>query len=216
MSNKRLQIPFLNDVNKDRLEEISALLDKQEKHFIDIAPWPEFKDKPKVSFSIAHSKDAIFIKYDVTEKEVLARYKEINDPVYKDSCVEFFIDFDNDKAYYNIEFNRLGTCLGRFGADRENRAELPMDVLKTIKFERTLKQIKDSTEPAINWTLTVSVPIQVFCFHHFSSIQQVKCKMNFYKCGDDLSEPHYLAWNNIISEKPSFHLPEFFGEVEFM
>ncbi|HTD97718.1 MAG TPA: carbohydrate-binding family 9-like protein [Mucilaginibacter sp.] len=217
MSVKSLRVPFLSDINRIiRLGEVSALLDNQQKNFIAITPWPEYEAKPKVSFAIAHNGEHIFIKYDVEESEVLARYRQINDPVYKDSCVEFFISFDDEKAYYNIEFNRLGTCLGRFGTERENRTELPVDVLKTIKYERTLKQIKDTAEPLINWTLTVAVPIQVFCFHRLTSIQHQKAKMNFYKCGDDLSQPHFLAWTNIISPEPDFHLPEFFGRVEFM
>jgi hypothetical protein len=220
MNQKSLQVPNLPGTNKNTpIEDISLLLYKQENNPIDIEPWPtypEYFDLPKVSFSIAHSENCIFVKYDVKEHEVLARYKQINDPVYKDSCVEFFIGFDDEKSYYNIEFNRLGTCLGRFGNGRENRIPLPVEVLKTIKYERTLKQLKDTGEPAINWTLTVAVPIEVFCFHKITSLQHTKSRMNFFKCGDDLSQPHYLAWNNIISTEPNFHLPEFFGEVEFL
>jgi hypothetical protein len=213
---KSLQAPLLPRTGKGiTLHDISILLDEL-KNPIAIAPWPAFPDKPQVTFAIGHCKDHIYIKYDVTEKEVLARYRHINDPVYKDSCVEFFIDFDDAPAYYNIEFNRLGTCLGRYGTDRENRTELPVEILKTIKHERTLKQIKEREEPFINWTLTVSVPVWVFSFHNITSIQHKKCKMNFYKCGDDLSRPHYLAWNNIEWPEPNFHLPRFFGEVEFL
>src|ERR1700712_4564749 len=196
MSGKTLQIPFLREVHKNTsISEISVLLDQQKRNPIDIEPWPdypEYFDVPKVWFNIAHTGDHLFIKYDVTEHEVLARYKQINDPVYKDSCVEFFIAFDDDKGYYNIEFNRLGTCLGRFGTDREDRTPLPVDILKTIKYERALKQIKNNNEPAINWTLTVAVPVTVFCFHEIDSLQHKKTRMNFFKCGDDLSQPHYL------------------------
>jgi hypothetical protein len=42
-----------------------------------------------------------------------------------------------------------------------------------------------------------------------------KCRANFYKCGDDLPEPHFLAWNMINTEEPDFHRPEFFGTLEF-
>jgi hypothetical protein len=65
---------------------ISSLIDEPEKHLIDIELWfmySEYADIPKVAFSIAHSGDYIFIKYDAVEHEVLARYKQINDPVYK-------------------------------------------------------------------------------------------------------------------------------------
>jgi hypothetical protein len=220
MTDKTLSIlPLLGVTKATSIGEISSLLDEQKKHLIDIEPWPaypEYIDLPKVAFSIAHSGDCIFIKYDVTEHEVLARYKQINDPVYKDSCVEFFIIFDNDKSYYNIEFNRLGTCLGRYGSERENRTSLSIELLKKIRYDRTLNQMKDVDNTAINWTLTVAIPIEVFCYHKFSSIQHKKSRINFFKCGDDLSQPHYLAWNNIIADEPDFHLPQFFGKAEFL
>jgi hypothetical protein len=217
MSEKSLLIPSLPQVNKPAdLEKISAFLDTQKRNFIDIRPWPEFTDKPNVSFFIAHNRDSIFLKYDVEEKEVLARYRQINDPVYKDSCVEFFIAFDEDEAYYNLEFNRLGTCFGSFGTQRENRTLLPAKILEAIRNERTIMQKTDIAELAINWTLTLEIPIQIFCFHDFTSIRRKKCKVNFFKCGNDLTQPHYLVWNNIISEKPDFHLPEFFGGAEFI
>lgn len=219
MEDRSLQITFLQAINKSTfIADISAMLDGQEKNLIDIEPWPVsgYYILPEVSFSIAHSKDHVYIKYDVKENEVLARYKQINDPVYKDSCVEFFIAFDDDKNYYNIEFNRLGTCLGRFGADRENRTPLPVEILQTIRYDRSLKQMTNTSEQVINWTLTVAVPVKVFCFHKINSIQHRKSKMNFFKCGDDLSQPHYLAWNNIESPEPDFHQPAFFGKAEFM
>jgi hypothetical protein len=219
MTGKTLQIHPLPGVNiYTPIVDISSLLDGQKSNFIDIEPWPEYPeyyDLPKVSFSIAYSADCIFIKYDVQEHEVLARYRKTNDPVYKDSCVEFFIAFDDDKAYYNLEFNRLGTCLGGFGPVKEARTLLPVEQLEAIRYERTLLQKRETKEPAINWTLTLAIPVQVFSFHHFNSFQGKKCKVNFYKCGDDLSQPHYLAWNNIKSPKPNFHLPDFFGRAEF-
>src|ERR1700761_5671582 len=173
MTDKTLSILPLPGVTKaTSIGEISILLDEQKKHLIDIEPWPVYSgyiDLPKATFSIAHSGDCIFIKYDVTEHEVLARYKQINDPVYKDSCVEFFIIFDDDKSYYNIEFNRLGTCLGRYGSERENRTSLPVEELKKIRYDRTLNQLKDGNAATINWTLTVAIPIEVFCYHKFNS-----------------------------------------------
>jgi Carbohydrate-binding family 9 len=42
-----------------------------------------------------------------------------------------------------------------------------------------------------------------------------KCKANFYKCGDKLAQPHFLAWNRIETPEPDFHQPAFFGDIEF-
>jgi len=213
---RSLQVPFLEFANKGLSLHQAGLSLTGYDHAIGFAPWREFTDKPRVSFSVGHNSDHIFIKYDVTEKEVLARYRHINDPVYKDSCVEFFINFNEEPAYYNVEFNRLGTCLASFGRKRENRTHLPVDLLKIIKYERTLRQVEVNHEPEINWTLTVAVPITIFCYHNLATIRHQHARMNFYKCGDDLSHPHYLAWNNIDWPEPNFHLPQFFGKVEFL
>src|ERR1700744_2491546 len=107
MSEKTLFIPFLPGMNSNApIGDISLVLDQQSPNPIDIEPWPDYPayyDIPKVSFTIAYGVDTIFIKYNVEEHEMLARYRKTNDPVYKDSCVEFFIAFD-DKTYYNLEF----------------------------------------------------------------------------------------------------------------
>jgi hypothetical protein len=36
---------------------------------------------------------------------------------------------------------------------------------------------------------------------------------NFYKCGDELSVPHYISWAPIEAEKPNFHRPDCFGKM---
>src|ERR1700712_2978261 len=156
MIEKSLHIHRLPGVSQSTsVAGIVTLLDRERSIPIAIEPWPEYRqyyDLPKVSFRIAHGNDCIFIKYDVQEHEVLARYRKTNDPVYRDSCVELFIAFGDDKAYYNLEFNRLGTCLGGFGIEREGRASLVANLLETIRYERSILQTKGGPEPAINWT----------------------------------------------------------------
>ena len=215
MNTQKLQIPLLSGITKNTpISDIHSLLDVQQKHLININPWPkygEYFDLPTVSFKIAYNEDRILLKYDVIEKGALARYRQINDPVYKDSCVEFFISFDDEQPYYNFEFNRLGTCLCGYGPSKTERTHLPPNILSEIKYERTI----EANVSAIHWTLTLSIPVQVFCYHNFTSLKQKKCRVNFYKCGDDLTQPHYLVWNDITSEEPNFHLPEFFMNAEF-
>ena len=38
-------------------------------------------------------------------------------------------------------------------------------------------------------------------------------RANFYKCGDDTAQPHYIAWNAVDHPTPNFHLPQYFGEL---
>src|SRR5215470_18595945 len=81
------------------LEEISVALDKIERHTVERIPWPEFSYKPQVSFSMAYEQNFILLKYFVQENFIRIQCHSDNGPVYQDSCVEFFIAFDNEEEY---------------------------------------------------------------------------------------------------------------------
>jgi hypothetical protein len=213
---KELIVPFLRDVSKTSpIAHVSFLLDGFETDAIGVVPWPPYNYRPDVDFTMAYGNDSIFIKYYVSEKTVSAVYSQPNEPVHKDSCVEFFLSFDDEKEYYNFEFNCTGTCLAGFGLDRENRSLLPEQVIRMIRHQSQLKVVNNQGEYNIAWELTLMVPLEVFCHHSPVSLSGRQCRANFYKCGDDLPEPHFLAWNDIKSASPDFHLPEYFGKLVF-
>jgi hypothetical protein len=213
MSEKILKIPLLTNVKAETtLPDISRMLDKLNKETIGFVPWPKFPARPEVTFTIAHNNNAILLKYYVLEAETLARFKQPNDPVYRDSCVEFFIAFDND-GYYNLEFNSLGTCLGGYGKERGKSQVQPAALLRTIE---TYLQKTQNDGQLSAWSLTLEIPVSVFSFDPVTSLHGKKCRVNFYKCGDDLEKPQFLAWSNIEWPEPNFHLPQFFGEAVFL
>lgn len=209
----QLTIPYLKLRDNDPdIEQVSAELNSLEKHLIAITPWENYQDKPEVKFALAHSGKAILLKYWVSEKTLIAVHRLPNEPVYKDSCVEFFILFNNDKDYYNFEFNCVGTCLAATGPDRQSREFLPIRLIEKIKVKSL---IKSASNGMIQWELCLIIPIETFNKHQLDSFENLSCRMNLYKCGDDLPEPHFLTWNNIVSEIPNFHLSEFFGKAQF-
>lgn len=211
----RIQSIFLSGANKSTsFTEISALLSPLQTNAIGIAPWTAFPYAPKVNFVVSYGADCVFLKYAVTEKFVKDVYKQPNEPVYKDSCVEFFIALAPGEPYYNFEFNYTGTCLAGFGNGKEGREFLPVETIKKIRTLSTvLASIADSP---VSWELVIVIPFDVFYFHTLESLNGRKAKVNFYKCGDDLPIPHFLVWNKILSQFPDFHLPDFFGEMEFV
>ena len=105
------------------VREISAALDNNVKHLLNFAPWPAFPYKPDASVTVLHNGQCIFLKYYITEEAVRAAAGNINGNVWEDSCVEFFIAFD-EKGYYNIEMNCIGTILVGFGKDKNDRVLL--------------------------------------------------------------------------------------------
>lgn len=198
------------------LSSVSTLFDYTERQPLDNLLWSIDGYKPEVCFNIAYNDQCLLLKYWVQEKYVKAVYREINDPVFKDSCVELFIAFDNDDNYYNLEFNCLGTALAGYGSGKNNRIALPASLIKRIKSRHHIKSPGDAAEPLISWELTLSIPFQVFKYQNIKSLKGQTCRVNLYKCGDDLPEPHFLSWNNIINPYPEFHLPGFFGQLKFV
>ncbi|MEO5948742.1 MAG: carbohydrate-binding family 9-like protein [Chitinophagaceae bacterium] len=201
-----------NSIENNSIDKIANLLDTFEKQVLEYVPWPEFSDKPKVVFTIAHNQSNIFLKYYVEEKNIRAENKIANSPVHEDSCVEFFISFNEDISYYNIEFNCIGTGLIAYGPSKYNRQLLESDMVNNLKKKSV---IVSENANATNWELTLVIPLSTFVHTSFQNLEDITCRANFYKCGDLLPEPHFISWSNIISSHPNFHLPQFFGKLVF-
>jgi hypothetical protein len=211
---KTLSVPYIHVDEIRSVDEISAKLDHLHQELINITPWAAYPYKPELAFAIAHGHQGVFLKFYVEEKDIRAIYSEPNDPVYKDSCVEFFFSFEDEKEYYNFEFNCAGTCLLSFGEQRANRLMSSDEVIKSIGFRSSIKTAS-SKDSNIGWELTLAIPFSAFQYHQFKFLKGKKCRANFYKCGDDLPEPHFVVWNEIKTEEPDYHRPEFFGSIEF-
>ena len=167
-------------------------------------------------FGIGHDTQNIYLRYVVTESNILARYRDFHDPVHEDSCVEFFISFDGD-FYYNLEFNCIGTIHAAYGKGRQERIRIENRLLKSIRVNPSLGTNKiQIVDRETRWTLDVLIPLPVFTFTRLDPLNQTSAQCNFYKCGDRQAIPHYLSWNPIFSEKPDFHRPEYFGKIKFV
>jgi len=205
------------EANPNDMQSVSRLLDETEKHDIDVVNWPDqYPSKPEVSFSIAHNGDNILLKYFVHENEILGNVTQDNGEVWTDSAVEFFLMFGND-YYYNAEFNCIGTALLGHKATGDNDIEhASPEIMKSIKRLASLGTEKRNKETGdFHWTLTVAIPKTAYWQDSIDTFSGLKALGNFFKCGDNLTTPHYLSWTEIDTPNPSFHQPDFFGELEF-
>jgi len=213
---KQFESGFLNEeIAAQGLDKVSAFMDRQRRQNIDYVFWGKTGYKPEVSFSMLHDQNGIYLKYWVREKYIRSIYKRFNDPVYKDSCVECFIAFESDTGYYNMEFNCAGTALIGYGADKYNRQLLPENVLSKITVRSNIQPYNLVNE-LYSWDLTLFFPFETFIHHQLTGMTGHLCRANFYKCGDDLPEPHFLSWAPIVNPYPEFHLPAFFGTIGFV
>ena len=143
------------------------------------------------------------------ETDPKAVYTEYNEPVYTDSCMEFFCDYLGDGRYINMEMNPLGTLLSCIGADRHARtpvADLSGGEIFPVKGEVCEGQ----------WQITAEIPASLLC--RILGVDSIPFgsgytfRGNFYKCGDETPVVHYGMWNPVGTEKPDFHRPEYFGD----
>jgi len=213
---KAFQAPFISgELANGALNPGPEVLDQLEKQQIDNLLWSANGYKPDVFFTMAYTSDSILLKYTVKEKDIRAVYHQTDDPVYKDTCVEAFIAFNGEDSYYNLEFNCIGTARVGYGPGKLNRVAISKQLVESIKTYHRINDPADDNQ-LTEWQLTLAIPFTVFEDHDITSLQDQVAKVNFYKCGDELPEPHFLSWNYIDNPYPEFHLPQFFGEVKFL
>jgi len=211
---KQLNVGQLENIDSTaEIKVVAFLMDRVKRHVMEQLPWAKYQYLPVVEFAIAYNTDAVFLKYYVTEKNIRALNNSINGAVWEDSCVEFFISFDEEKAYYNFEFNCIGTALVGYGTSKHDRELLAGSLISRVKYQAV---IDNDLQNDMHWELTLSIPKELFCYNAITTLQGKYCRVNFYKCGDNLPTPHFVTWSGIHSEEPNFHLPEFFGSLRFI
>jgi hypothetical protein len=168
------------------------------------------------AFDIFHDGSSIFLNFRVQEPQVRAVNTAFNSPVWEDSCVEFFLSPGEEEGYYNFEFNAIGTVLGAYGRDRNHRSWLPAHVLSEIETRPSLGKIPFETlDGDVSWSLETRIPVGALHHHQIESLGGLRARANFYKCGDRLSSPHYLSWKPVLTDRPDFHTPRYFGRLAF-
>jgi len=198
--------------------EVSFVLEQHTKlQQIDVVGWKEFSYKPKVQFRLAHSDSLLFIKFYVDENHLLARQQEPNSATHTDSCVEFFFDPLGNGNYYNFEFNCIGTTHLAYGPNRRQRNFVSKkEITDQIQIWTTLgKAPFEERTGNFHWEMVVAIPNTILVYTPNFTFSNKSARANFYKCGDHTSKPHYLSWNEVLTPRPDFHQPEYFGTFIF-
>lgn len=215
---KELKVKEIKADKNLTLNEVSELLEAHTVlQQINLINWDEFSYSPKVEFRIAHANNQIWLKYYVTEKNILAQVDTINGDVAADSCVEFFFDPRGDGSYYNFEFSCIGIPYVAYGPDRGERQFVDEKKIK----EQLAITSSLGNDPFLertgghSWEMTILIPASILVADEGIQLKGLKTKANFYKCGDKTSERHYLSWNTVGTQTPDFHRPEFFGALVF-
>lgn len=181
---------------------------------LDCINWPDqFPYKPEVKVAAAICDDALLLHYLVKEKGTAAHAAADKGCVWLDSCCEFFCDFGpshGETGYYNIETNCIGKMVLSFGPDRDTRKNAPAEAFEGISRWSSLGSDPFSERIVDAWELAIVVPFTSFFAGKVDASSFKEAKINIYKCGDNLSTPHYVSLAPIATPEPDFHRPEFF------
>ncbi len=175
---------------------------------IDTFKWEQGYE-PKSHAQLIYVKNKGFaLRLTSQESNPKAVYTEFGQPVYEDSCLEFFVRFDpQNPLYMNFETNSNGAFLASVRTDRASKRSIDELV--------ELPVVKSSRQDTY-WTIDTFFSLEfVNTLFGISSFEEGDIFYgNFYKCGDKTAKPHYGMWSPIDSDKPDFHRPEFFGTFQ--
>lgn len=202
-----------------RAIEVPALMDSLgiAADSIACANWAAFPYRPEVRFRMAHTGKAILLHFSVDEQVVRAEIDSDSQPVYFDSCVEFFAQLDPDlPEYYNFETNCIGRMLVMRGVSQNVRTYAPPEALALIDRWSSLgSEPFGLREQPTHWELALVIPGGAFFLDDIADLSGLTVRGNVYKCGDKLPVPHYTSWRPIDTPRPLFHAPASFAPIHF-
>lgn len=174
---------------------------------IDTLNWQEqYPTAPDAIFTLAHTDEMLYVRYEVKGEVPLATKTNDLELVNEDACVEIFIGNADNTRYWNFEFNPAGVC------NASNRKERKVDVVRLNPEQLASIQRYPVQLCAAHWSLLIGIP---FSLIELDLTSERARRANLYKCGDKTPMKHYASWNPITAPAPAFHLPEFFGEIQF-
>jgi hypothetical protein len=179
--------------------------------------------RPKTSARLLYTAEGIFGIFRVKDRYVRCVHTRYGEPVYKDSCVEFFVKPKADKGYFNFEFNCGGAFLCNYITNPNRTPEgfrefvrIPKDEGRHIIVYHSLPRIVEpEIRDAVTWTLEFFIPFGLIGKYvgEIGDVAGSQWKANFYKCGDETSHPHWASWQPV--PELNFHMPECFGTIRF-
>lgn len=148
----------------------------------------------------------LVISMTAMESNPLTTFTEDGDPVYRDSALEAFLNFTPESKlpyYINFEMNSNGAMLSNMGNVLERKS-----IFKTIPYRGSCEAFRR----ADSWSVLLKIPMDMICYifgiKPLKAGDQFTC--NFYKICESKQLEHYASFAPIISDKPNFHLPQFF------
>jgi len=175
---------------------------------------------PETRFRLQYDGAGLYGLFAVRDRYVRCVAEKFQDPVCRDSCVEFFVQPTGGAGYLNFEFSAAGTMLAQQHPD-VNR---PRDVIRPLTetevagvriFHSLPGRTDGEITEEIRYELGFFLPFSIFAGACGAPVPTAGTvwRGNVYKCGDHTSHPHWASWRPV--RRLDFHDPECFGGLVF-
>ncbi|WP_201007796.1 carbohydrate-binding family 9-like protein [Paenibacillus glycanilyticus] len=181
--------------------------------------WLHIEQPPETEVRGVYDEEALHLQFRVYEESPVMRHRQHGDPVYQDSCVEFFVQPlpARDSRYLNFELNAAGVLLLEIGENGGSKRKRILPEAASQFGIRTVLGLWNPECRRMYWELNLRIPFAFlkYWFPDFRAEPGAVMKGNFYKCGDLTPAPHYLSWSPVQSDTPNFHRSDSFGTLVF-
>lgn len=193
--------------------------------FLEIAEFrPEGSGhRPRTRLKLAWTDGGICGLFEVLDRHVRCTRTRFQDPVYKDSCVELFLQPSPDSGYLNFEFNCGGALLASHITDPTRTPDGFKAFTRLSVDQGEMVEVFPSMPPRVDPEITEETLWHLGFFIPFGLIEDFSGPLgamdgqnwhgNAYKCADDSSHPHWGSWAPVSAL--NFHLPHCFGVLAF-
>ena len=185
-------------------------LEEAQKIRVDYPNWGFDEYLPETIAQVAYDETGFWVKFVVKEANPQIDRTQHQTNVCQDSCVEFFVNFDPEHSdkYLNIEVNAIGTVNSALRTDIHHYVPLSNEEIASFQIKPFIHEKE--------WGVVYHIS-EAFIQTKYPKFKMEKCKYikaNMYQCGNEHMPKHRLSLFPVLSEKPSFHLPEFFGVLK--
>jgi hypothetical protein len=181
----------------------------------DHCPWTQCK--------LLYDEQSLYGIFRVEDRYVRCVHTSFQSDVWKDSCVEFFVQPKGAGGYFNFEFNCGGALLASYvtnparvnGRLQEFVPLTPDDDGQIRRFASLPSVVEPEISQPLVWCLEFSLPFALLAKYAgpFGAVTGQIWRANFYKCGNETSHSHWLSWMPLPGR--NFHDPSSFGQLVF-
>ena len=180
--------------------------------------------RPDARARLLHDAANLYLRFRVEDCYVVATHAKFQDPVWRDSCVEFFVQPRSTSGYFSFEINCGGVLLSYYIEDPTRTADgfakftrLAMEHGRQIHITHSMPSIvaPEQAGPVV-WHIGCRIPLAVLEAYTgpLGSLAGQMWRGNFCKCADGSSHPHWASWAP-IGETLNFHQPGCFAALRF-